>query len=95
VVLKFYKFQICLFTPPLGDFHLLAADYEPKYAPVVVVVTEPMRLENDLLKQLMSWVAGCPHIQGCMANSMKQYARPASADSIVLQLQWSLSAFGS
>jgi hypothetical protein len=28
---------------------------------VVVVVTEPMQLENDLSKQLMSWVAGCPH----------------------------------
>jgi hypothetical protein len=22
-VLKLYKFQICLFTPPLGDFHLV------------------------------------------------------------------------
>jgi hypothetical protein len=44
----------------------------------VVVVTEPMRLENDLPKQLMSWVAGCPHTQGYMANSMRQYARPAS-----------------
>jgi hypothetical protein len=54
---------------------------------VVVVVTEPMQLENDLLKQLMSWVAGCPHIQGYMANSMKQYARPALADSAVLRLQ--------
>jgi hypothetical protein len=54
---------------------------------VVVVVSEPMQLVNDLPKQLMSWVAGCPHIQGYMANSMKQCARPASVDSIVLRLQ--------
>jgi hypothetical protein len=62
---------------------------------MVVVVTKPMQLENDLLKQLMSWVTGCPHTQGYMANSMRQYARPASADSIVLRLQLSPSAFGS
>jgi hypothetical protein len=53
---------------------------------VVVVVTEPLWLENDLPKQLMSWVAGCPHIQGYMANSMRQHARPAFADSSVLWL---------
>jgi hypothetical protein len=62
---------------------------------VVVVVTETMQLQNDLPKELMSWVAGCPHIQGYMANSMKQYARPASADFIVLWLQRFPSAFGS
>jgi hypothetical protein len=62
---------------------------------VVVVVTEPMQLENDLPKQLMSWVAGCPHTQGYMANSMRRYARPASADSVMLRLQLSPSAFGS
>jgi hypothetical protein len=38
---------------------------------VVVVVTEPMQLENDLPKQLMSWVAGCPHTQAYMINSIK------------------------
>ena len=62
---------------------------------VVVVVTEPMQLENDLPKQLMSWVAGCPHIQVYMANSLKKYARPASADSAMLRLQRFPSAFGS
>jgi hypothetical protein len=62
---------------------------------VVVVVTEPKLLENDLPKQLMLWVAGCLHTQGCMANNMRQYARPASADSIVLWLQLSPFAFGS
>jgi hypothetical protein len=54
---------------------------------VVVVVTEPMPLENDLPKQLMSWVASCPHVQGYMANNTRQYVRPASADSAVLRLQ--------
>jgi hypothetical protein len=38
---------------------------------VVVVVNEPMQLENDLPKQLMSWVTGFPHIQGYMENSMR------------------------
>jgi hypothetical protein len=51
---------------------------------VVVVVTEPKQLENDSPKQPTSWVADCPHTQGYMANSMKQYARPASADSTAL-----------
>jgi hypothetical protein len=62
---------------------------------VVVVVTEPMQIENDLPKQLMSWVAGYPHTQGYMADSMRQYARPASADYVVLRLQLSPFAFGS
>jgi hypothetical protein len=60
-----------------------------------VVVVEPMQLESDSLKQLMSWAIDCPHTQKCMENSMKQYAGLASADSVVLQLQLSLSAFGS
>jgi hypothetical protein len=51
-----------------------------------VVVTKPMQLVNDLPKQLMLWVGSCPHIQGYMANSMKQCARPASSDSVVLRL---------
>jgi hypothetical protein len=62
---------------------------------VVVVVTEPIQLENDLPKQLMSWVAGCPHTQGYMANSKKQYTRLASASYVVLRLQLSPFAFGS
>jgi hypothetical protein len=52
----------------------------------MVVVAEPKQLENDLPKQLMSWVASCLHTQGCIANSMGQYARPPSADSVVLRL---------
>jgi hypothetical protein len=38
---------------------------------VVVVVAESKQLENDSPKQPTSWVADYPHIQGCMANSMK------------------------
>jgi hypothetical protein len=62
---------------------------------VVVVVTEPMQVEIDLLKQLMSWVVGCPHTQGYMTNNMKQYTRLTSADSVMLRLQLSPFAFGS
>jgi hypothetical protein len=62
---------------------------------VVVGVTETMQVENDLSKQLISWVAGCPHTQGYMENSMRQYVRSASADSVVLRLQLSPFAFGS
>jgi hypothetical protein len=57
---------------------------------VVVVVTEPKQLENDLSKQLISWVAGCPHTQGYMANGMRQCARPASANSVVLRFSYLL-----
>jgi hypothetical protein len=57
------------------------------------VVAEPKQPENDSPKQPMLWVADCPHIQGYMANSMKQYGRPASADSIMLRLQRFPSAF--
>jgi hypothetical protein len=54
---------------------------------VVVVVAGPMQLVSGLSKQLMMWVVGCPHTRGCMENSTKQYAGPASADSVVLRLQ--------
>jgi hypothetical protein len=61
----------------------------------VVVVAEPMQLESDLPKQLMLWVADCPHTQECMENTMKQCVRPASANSAVLRLQLFLFASGS
>jgi hypothetical protein len=54
---------------------------------VVVAVVGPMQLVGGLLKQLMLWVVGCPHTQGCLGNSTKQYAGPASADSVVLWLE--------
>jgi hypothetical protein len=62
---------------------------------VAAVVTKPMQLENDLSKQMMLWVAGCSHTQGYMVNSMRQYAKLASVDSVVLRLQLSPFAFGS
>jgi hypothetical protein len=46
----------------------------------------PMQLESDLPKQLILWIAGCPHTRECMEDSTKQYAAPASADSALLQL---------
>jgi hypothetical protein len=53
----------------------------------VVVVAEPMQLGSGLPKQLILWAVGCPHTRECMGNSTKQYARPASADSVVLRPQ--------
>jgi hypothetical protein len=67
---------------------LLAVGCETRLEPsVVVVVAGPMQLVSGLPKKLMLWVVGCPHTRGCMGNSMKQYAGPASADSIMLRLQ--------
>jgi hypothetical protein len=57
---------------------------------VMVVATE-----GYTTKQLMSCVVGCPHTQGYTTNNMRRYVRPASADSVVLQLQLSPFAFGS
>jgi hypothetical protein len=80
----------------LGDT-LLAADCGSKLVPyvVVVVVVGPMQHENDLPKQLMLWATGCPHTLKRTENIMKQYAGPASADSIVLRLQLFLFVSGS
>jgi hypothetical protein len=67
---------------------LLATDCEVRLELwVVVVVAGPMQLVSDLPKQLMLWTAGCPHIQGCMENSTKQYVEPTSADFVMLWLQ--------
>jgi hypothetical protein len=62
---------------------------------VVVVVAGPMQLVSGLPKQLMLRTAGCPHTQGCMGNSTKQYAGPALVDSAVLRLQLFPFIFGS
>jgi hypothetical protein len=48
-----------------------------------------------VLKQLMIWTAGYPHTRKYMENNTKQYARPASADSVVLRLQLFLFTSGS
>jgi hypothetical protein len=57
-----------------------------------VVAAEPVQLENDLLKQLMSWAAGCAHTLEYTENSTKRYAGPASVDSAALRLQLFLFA---
>jgi hypothetical protein len=54
---------------------------------VVAVVARPMQLGSGLRKQLILWVVGCPHTRECMGNSTRQYAGPASADSVVLMTQ--------
>jgi hypothetical protein len=59
---------------------------------VVVVVMGPMQVVSGLPKRLMLWVVGCPHTRGCVGNSTKRYAGPASADSTVLWLQLFLYA---
>jgi hypothetical protein len=46
-----------------------------------------MQHENDLPKQLMLWAAGCPQTLKRTKNITKQYAGPASTDSVVLRLQ--------
>jgi hypothetical protein len=77
---------VCRVVAVLGGA-LLAADCGSKLVSyVMVVVAGPMQLENDLPKQLMLWAAGCPHTPECTENSTKQYARPASADSVALWL---------
>jgi hypothetical protein len=75
---------------------LLAVDCETNLEPrVVVVVVGLMQLVSVLPKQLMLWVVGCPHTRGCIVNSTKQYAGPASADSVVLRPQLFLFAYES
>jgi hypothetical protein len=62
---------------------------------VVVVVAEPRKLENDLPKRQRPYAVDCQRTLGRRENSMKRYVEPASADSTVLQLRQSLSAFES
>jgi hypothetical protein len=47
------------------------------------------KLENDLPKQQRPKVVGCPRTLVHRENSMKQYVKLASADSVVLQLRQS------
>jgi hypothetical protein len=49
---------------------------------VVVVVAGSVQLGSGLSKLLILWV-DCTHTQECTGNSTKQYAGPASADSVV------------
>ena len=61
---------------------------------VVVTGAGPRKLVNDLPKQQKLQVDYL-HILVRMENSMKQYVRPASANSTLLHLQLSLFASGS
>jgi hypothetical protein len=48
------------------------------------VATGPKKLESDLPKQQRSLVVDCLHTMGHTESSMKQYAKPTSADSVAL-----------
>jgi hypothetical protein len=54
---------------------------------VVVMGAGPRKLGSDLPKRQMPKVVGCLRTLVHRGNSMKQYVKPASADSIVLQLR--------
>jgi hypothetical protein len=56
---------------------------------VVVTRAGPRKLENDLLKQQKTKVVGCLRTLVHRESSLKQYVKPASADSAVLQLRQS------
>jgi hypothetical protein len=56
---------------------------------VVVTGARPRYLENDLPKQQKLKVVGCLHTLVHKESSMKQYVKPASVDSAVLQLRQS------
>ena len=59
---------------------------------VVAVGAEARKLVNGLPKQQKLQV-DCPHTLVCRESGMKQYVRPASADSAGLLLRQSLFAF--
>jgi hypothetical protein len=56
---------------------------------VVVTGARPRKLENDLPKPQKPKVVGYLHTLVHKESSMKQYVKPASADSAVLQLRQS------
>jgi hypothetical protein len=58
---------------------------------VVAVGVEAKKLVNGLPKQQKLQV-GCPHILVCKESGMKQYVKPALADSAELLLRQSLFA---
>jgi hypothetical protein len=56
---------------------------------VVVTGAGPKKLENDLPKQQKPKVVGCLRTLVHRESRMKQYVKPASADSAVLHLHQS------
>jgi hypothetical protein len=65
---------------------LLAAGFGSEW---VVMVAGPKKLESDLPKRQKLKVVGYQCTLVHRESSMKQYVRPASADSTVLQLRQS------
>jgi hypothetical protein len=63
---------------------LLAAGFRSKW---VVMGDVPRKLESDLPKREKLKVVGCLRTLVHRESSMKQYVKPASADSAVLQLR--------
>jgi hypothetical protein len=55
----------------------------------VVLGARPRKLENDLPKKQNPKVVGCLRTLVHRENSMKQYVKLASADSVALQLRQS------
>jgi hypothetical protein len=59
---------------------------------VVVLATGPKKFENGLSKRQRPQDVNCLHTPGRRESSMKRYAKPASVDSAVFQLQQFLFA---
>jgi hypothetical protein len=69
---------------------LLAAGFGSEW---VVMGARPRKLESDLPKRQKPKVNDCLRILVHRESSMKQYVRPASADSVAPQLWQSSFAF--
>jgi hypothetical protein len=64
---------------------LLAAGFGSEWVVMVVVMgAGPRKLESDLPKQWKPKVVGCLRTLVHRESSMKQYVKPASADSAAL-----------
>jgi hypothetical protein len=73
---------------------LLAAGFGFEWVVMVVVMGAwPMKLENDLPKRQKPKVVGCLRTLVHRESSMKQYVKPALADSTMLQLRQSPFAY--
>jgi hypothetical protein len=69
---------------------LLAAGFGSEWVVMVVVMgVGPRKLGSDLPKRQKPKVVGCLRTLVHRESSMKQYVKPASADSTALQLRQS------